>query len=85
MPFVSKKQQAWGHTEAGTKALGGAAKVAEWDQAGKSYKKLPERVRPKRKNGQISDRAAARHLSTSNGATNSAGGKDPDNLPGVTS
>jgi len=60
MPFVSKKQQAWGHTEAGMKALGGPAKVAEWDQAGKDYKKLPKRVSKKlRRNGQISDRAAS--------------------------
>lgn len=33
MPFKSKKQQAWAHTTAGEKALGGPQKVAEWDKA----------------------------------------------------
>jgi hypothetical protein len=31
MPWKSAKQAAWGHSPAGLKALGGAAKVAEWD------------------------------------------------------
>ena len=30
MPFVSKKQQAWGHTKEGIKALGGKKNVEEW-------------------------------------------------------
>lgn len=51
MPYKSTKQQAWAHTPAGTKALGGAAKVHEWDQATKrqlgGFKALPTRV-PKR-------------------------------------
>ncbi len=42
MPFVSRKQQAWGHSPAGEKALGGPAKVAEWDAATKG-KTLPMR------------------------------------------
>jgi hypothetical protein len=33
MPWQSKKQAAWGHSPAGVKALGGKAKVAEWDAA----------------------------------------------------
>ena len=33
MPWASKQQSAWGHSPAGVKALGGAAKVAEWDAA----------------------------------------------------
>ena len=45
MPFVSNAQRAWGHTPAGIKALGGPAKVAEWDAATKG-KKLPEKVKP---------------------------------------
>jgi hypothetical protein len=49
MPYVSRKQQAWAHTDTGIKALGGPDKVAEWDKASKG-KKLPERVKPKRKN-----------------------------------
>ena len=49
MPYVSPKQQAWAHTDTGIKALGGPDKVAEWDKASKG-KKLPERVKPKRKN-----------------------------------
>lgn len=36
MPFVSAKQQRWGHTSAGIKALGGKASVHEWDMATKS-------------------------------------------------
>jgi hypothetical protein len=35
MPFVSPRQQRWGHTAEGEKALGGPAKVAEWDRATK--------------------------------------------------
>jgi hypothetical protein len=43
MPFRSRAQQAWGHTPAGEKALGGPAKVAEWDAATKG-RKLPARA-----------------------------------------
>jgi hypothetical protein len=42
MPYVSDSQRRWAHTAAGIKALGGPAKVAEWDAASKG-KKLPER------------------------------------------
>ena len=35
MPYVSGAQRGWAHTPAGTKALGGPAKVAEWDAASK--------------------------------------------------
>ena len=38
MPFKSRQQQKWGHTAAGIKALGGASKVHEWDQATKGIK-----------------------------------------------
>lgn len=47
MPFVSQKQRAWAMTPAGTKALGGKAKVQEWVQA-TGNKKLPK-VAPKKK------------------------------------
>lgn len=40
MPYKSARQRAWAHTRAGTKALGGANKVREWDAASKG-KKLP--------------------------------------------
>lgn len=33
MPFRSQKQAAWAHTPSGESALGGPAKVAEWDHA----------------------------------------------------
>ena len=33
MPWKSKKQARWGHSAAGVAALGGEAKVAEWDAA----------------------------------------------------
>lgn len=43
MPFVSKSQNAYFHTPAGVKALGGQAKVREWEAA-TDYSKLPQRV-----------------------------------------
>lgn len=45
-PYKSKAQRRWAHTPAGTKALGGKKKVAEWDRATKG-KKLPTRVKKK--------------------------------------
>jgi hypothetical protein len=42
MPWKSKKQQAWGHTAAGQKALGGSAAVSEWDSA-TNFSGLPEK------------------------------------------
>ena len=53
MPFVSKKQNAWAHTPAGTKALGGKAKVKEWEGATK-YSDLPEHAPKHRKRGEAS-------------------------------
>jgi hypothetical protein len=54
LPFESKDQNAWAHTPAGTKALGGKAKVKEWESK-TDYSKLPEKVKPvelrKRSNG----------------------------------
>ena len=50
MPWLSKKQAAWGHSPAGEKALGGPAKIAEWDSA-TTAGSLPERagsLRPKK-------------------------------------
>lgn len=41
-PYASDKQRKWAHTAAGIKALGGKAKVDEWDRASKG-KRLPER------------------------------------------
>ena len=41
-PYHSEKQRAWAHTKAGTKALGGKAKVSEWDRASKGHT-LPKR------------------------------------------
>ena len=48
MPFVSQKQRAWAYTPTGTKALGGKAKVQEWEKATGS-KKLPKVVKKKGK------------------------------------
>jgi hypothetical protein len=50
MPYVSLRQEGWAHTPAGIKALGGPAKVAEWDAATKG-KKLPDRVSNASKDG----------------------------------
>ena len=44
MPYKSKAQERWAHTDAGEKALGGPEKVAEWDKASKG-KVLPEKVK----------------------------------------
>lgn len=41
MPFKSKKQNAWAHTEDGEAALGGPDKVKEWESA-TDYSSLPE-------------------------------------------
>ncbi len=43
MPFKSKAQNAWAHTAEGTKALGGAGKVKEWEGA-TDYSHLPGKV-----------------------------------------
>lgn len=40
--FKSKAQNAWAHTPAGTKALGGKKKVKEWE-SDTDYSNLPER------------------------------------------
>ena len=41
MPWKSKAQQRWGHSSQGQKALGGKAKVNEWDGA-TNFGSLPE-------------------------------------------
>ena len=46
MPYKSAAQRRWAHTRAGTKALGGASKVKEWDRASKG-KRLPEKKKAK--------------------------------------
>lgn len=48
MPYKSIQQERWAHTPEGRKALGGASKVKEWDQASKGLK-LPQR-RPRKGN-----------------------------------
>lgn len=44
MPWKSRAQAAWGHSAEGMKALGGKAKVSEWDAASKGMK-LPKHVK----------------------------------------
>lgn len=46
MPYSSLQQMKWAHTKAGEKALGGKAKVAEWDKESKGLK-LPKKVKNK--------------------------------------
>ena len=46
MPYSSLQQMKWAHTTAGTKALGGAKKVAEWDKETKGMK-LPKYAKRK--------------------------------------
>lgn len=45
MPWRSIQQARWGHSPAGEKALGGPAKVKEWDQA-TTPGSLPKKVGP---------------------------------------
>lgn len=47
MPYSSDAQRKWAHTKEGMKALGGEAKVSEWDAASKGMS-LPEHA-PKKK------------------------------------
>ncbi len=54
MPFVSKAQQKWAHTPKGMKALGGPAKVKEWEDA-TNYSKLPEHVQHFAEGGMVDD------------------------------
>lgn len=42
MPFKSKAQNAWAHTEDGTDALGGPSAVKEWE-SDTDYNTLPEK------------------------------------------
>jgi hypothetical protein len=56
MPYTSDAQRRWAHTEAGTKALGGPAKVKEWDRASKG-KDLP--MKKYAEGGQVSGQKCA--------------------------
>lgn len=47
MPWLSKRQERWGNSATGKAALGGQAKVNEWNQATEG-KKLPEKVGKKK-------------------------------------
>ena len=60
MPYQSLAQERWAHTPSGEQALGGAAKVAEWDAATKGAS-LPQRVSKTKK--PISDRVKQLHAS----------------------
>jgi len=46
MPLKSQAQRRWAHSPTGVKALGGKAKVAEWEA--ETPKNIPERVGKKR-------------------------------------
>lgn len=48
VPYKSAKQRRWAHTATGEEALGGPAKVAEWDKASKGMK-LPESAKSVRR------------------------------------
>lgn len=48
MPFKSEAQNAWAHTPAGIKALGGKKKVKEWEKD-TDYSNLPKHVGDKEK------------------------------------
>jgi len=48
MPYTSRLQMRWAHTARGLKALGGRAKVAEWDSVTRGMT-LPERARKRRR------------------------------------
>jgi hypothetical protein len=61
MPFVSKKQNAWAHTKNGTKALGGKAKVKEWESA-TDYKNIPTKKHSKDMKRRLSSAGKKRTL-----------------------
>lgn len=65
MPFVSRQQQKWGNSSAGVKALGGPAKVAEWNASTKG-RKLPKRVATAktRHNAPMPKHGAGHYMST---------------------
>lgn len=44
MPFKSRLQARWANSPTGVKALGGKAKVAEWNHS-TDFKKLPMKVK----------------------------------------
>ena len=46
MPFESMRQNRWAHTRRGTRALGGAKKVKEWERE-TDYANLPKRAKKK--------------------------------------
>ena len=48
MAWASKKQAAWGHSPTGIKALGGPAKVAEWDAATPKGSLIKKAMKPKK-------------------------------------
>jgi hypothetical protein len=58
VPFESHAQQRWAHTKKGTEALGGAAKVAEWDSATKG-KKIPEKIKSYESGGTVTETGLA--------------------------
>lgn len=61
MPFASKAQARWGNGP-GKRALGGSAKLAEWNGS-TNFDKLPERAKPMGKensNPGVLSKAAAR-------------------------
>lgn len=58
MPFKSLVQSNWAHTPAGTKALGGAGKVKEWEKA-TDYKHLPDHTAKKKALHAIIDKTRA--------------------------
>lgn len=59
MPFLSKKQMAWGNSPAGIKALGGKDKVQEWNAA-TNQKTLPLRVPKIKLRGSMAKLAGAK-------------------------
>ena len=60
MPYQSDAQRRWAHTPSGEKALGGPAKVAEWDSASKGMK-LPERKKPTSKARALGEALMRKH------------------------
>lgn len=43
MPFKSQAQNRWAHTSAGKRALGGSAKLKEWEKS-TDFSKLPKKL-----------------------------------------
>jgi len=58
MAYKSKAQADWAHSKEGMEALGGPAKVQEWDKASAGLN-LPDRIGPKKEKKESKQRRSS--------------------------